>query len=327
MFMTRVFVLSSVVVALSTSAGPASAQAPAGYPAKPITLIVNFPPGGAADVMGRAIAQQVGEQIKQQVVVVNRPGANGNLGAEAVAKAAGDGHTLLMSSAGAVSVNPFLYTNMSFDPARDLTPVASAARVLVFLMAHPSVPVANVNEFIRYVKANPGKLSYSSAGSGSTPHLAAEMMKRQFGLFAVHVPYRGAAPALVDLLANQVQFMWDPGPGLRHAKEGKLKLLAVGSPKRSSQYPDVPTLAESGAPGFDADSVFGIYAPSATPAPVLGFLNEEINKALRTAKVQEVIRTIGAEAMVGSRAEFQARQDTDRERFGRFIREAKITTD
>jgi tripartite-type tricarboxylate transporter receptor subunit TctC len=297
------------------------------FPNKPVRLVVNFPPGGAADVIGRAIAQALTDQLKQTVVVENRPGANGNLGADAVAKSPADGYTLLMSSGGAVTVNPFLYPNMPFDPVKDLTPVASAARVLVFLTAHPSLPVNNMREFVAYVKANPGRLSYSSAGSGSSPHLAGEMMKRQLGLFAVHVPYRGAAPALTDLLAGNVQFMFDPGPGLRFAREGKLKLLAVGSPKRASGYPDVPTLAESGAPGFDADSIFGIFAPGATPPAVVNQLHGEINKALATPKVQEVIKALGAEAMIGSRQDFIARADADRARYGAFIKEASIKVD
>ncbi len=318
--------LTSVVTALALL-GPAGTALAQQFPSKPITLVVNFPPGGAADVIGRVLAQQLGDQLKQQVVVTNRPGANGNLGADAVAKSPADGHTLLMSSGGAMTVNPFLYASMPFDPVKDLVPVSSAARVLVFLMAHPSVPVKDAKEFFAYVKANPGRLSYGSAGSGSSPHLAGEMMKKQLGLFAVHVPYRGAAPALVDLLAGNVQFMFDPGPGLRHAKEGKLKLLAVGSPKRASAYPDVPTLAEAGVAGFDADTVFGLYAPGATPPAVVAQLHDEINKALGTAKVQDVIRSLGAEPMVGTRAEFIARQEADRVRFGAFIRENKITAD
>ena len=244
-----------------------------------------------------------------------------------MAKSPADGYTLLMTAGGAVTVNPFLYPNMPFDPVKDLTPVASAARVLVFLMAHPSLPVNNAKEFFAYVKANPGKLSYSSAGSGSSPHLAGEMMKRQLGLFAVHVPYRGAAPALTDLLAGQVQFMFDPGPGLRFAREGKLKLLAVGSPKRASTLPDVPTLAESGVTGFDADTIFGFYAPGATPPAVVNQLHEEINKALAMPKVADAIKALGAEVMIGTRAEFMARADADRARYGAFIKEAGIKVD
>ncbi len=318
--------VGAMLLAAAALPTAALAQAPA-FPNKPIRLIVNFPPGGAADVIGRSLGAVLGEQLKTQVVVENRPGANGNLGADAVAKSAADGYTLLMSSGGAMTVNPFLYANMPFDPAKDLTPVASAARVLVFLMAHPSVPANNVKEFFAYVKANPGKLSYASAGSGSSPHLSAEMMKRGLGLFAVHVPYRGAAPALTDLLAGQVQFMFDPGPGLRHAREGKLKLLAVGSPKRSSTLPDVPTIAESGLPGFDADTVFGLYAPGGTPPGVVSLLHDEINKALAAPRVADAIRGLGAEAMISSRQEFIDRQNADRARFGAFIREAKITAE
>ena len=228
-----------------------------GWPSKPVRVIVNFPPGGAADQLARAIGQPLSEALGQPVVVENRGGANGNIGGEAVAKSAPDGYTLLMSSGGMVSVNPHLYPKMSFDPAKDLVPVAAAARVAVYLMAKPSLPPANVKDFIQYVKANPGKLSFGSPGNGSSPHLAAEMMKSQAGLFAVHVPYRGAAPALQDLLAGQIDFYFDPGIGLQHAKTGRLKLLAVGSMKRSPLFPDVPTLHEVGLTNFDADTVFG----------------------------------------------------------------------
>ena len=320
MTLTRRFALALGLAA--TLAAPAvHAQA---FPNKPLKLIVNFPPGGAADVIGRALAQQLGEQLKQQVVVENRPGANGNIGADAVAKSPADGYTLLMSSGGAMTVNPFLYTKMPFDAERDLLPVASVAKVLVFLMTHPSVPVNSFAEFVAYAKANPGKLSFGSPGTGSSPHLATEMFKRQAGFQATHVPYKGAAPALTDLLAGQLQFMFDPGPGLRHAKDGKLKLLAVGSPKRSSQVPEVPTLAEGGMAGFDADTTFGMYAPGGTPAALVTQLHDEINKALATPKVLEVIKGIGGEPAALSRADFIAAQAKDRDRFGAFIKEAGL---
>ncbi len=317
MFNVRRMALALVAV-LGLASPAAWAQA---FPSKPLKLIVNFPPGGAADVIGRALAQQLGDQLKQQVVVENRPGANGNIGADAVAKSPGDGHTLLMSSGGAVTVNPFLYTRMPFDAEKDLLPVASVARVLVFLMTHPSLPVNRAQELIAYAKANPNQLSFGSAGSGSSPHLAGEMFKRQARFEATHVPYKGAAPALTDLLAGQIQFMFDPGPGLRHAKEGKLKLLAVGSPKRSSQWPDTPTLAELGMTGFDADTTFGVYAPNGTPAAVVTQLHEAINKALTTPPVIEVIRNLGAEVAGQGRGEFIAGQARDRERLGAFIKE------
>jgi tripartite-type tricarboxylate transporter receptor subunit TctC len=318
---TRRFALAAVAalgLAGALAAAPAFAQP---FPNKPLRMIVNFPPGGAADVMGRAVAQAMSEALKQPVVVENRPGANGNLGADAVAKSPNDGYTLLMSSGGAITVNPFIYAKMPFDADKDLVPVASVARVLVFLMTHPSVPANNVAEFIAYAKANPGKLSYGSAGSGSSPHLAGEMFKRQAKFEATHVPYRGAAPALTDLLAGTVQFMFDPGPGLRHAKEGKLRLLAVGSGKRSGQWPDTPTLAEAGMTGFDADTVFGIYVPGGTPPAIVALLHDEVNRALAQPKVLDVIRGLGGEVMAVSRGEFIERQQKDRERFGAFIRE------
>ena len=311
------------VCALAAVALPVAVTAQT-FPDKPIKLVVNFPPGGAADVIGRAVAGAMSESLGQQVVVENKPGANGNIGAEQVAKSPADGYTLLMSSGGAMTVNPFIYKQMPFDAEKDLQPVASVARVLVYLTVHPTLPVNSVAEFVAYAKANPGKLSYGSAGQGSSPHLAGEMFARQAGFQATHVPYRGAAPALTDLLAGQVQFMFDPGPGLKHAAEGKLKLLAVGSPKRASQLPNTPTLDESGYPGFDADTVFGIYAPGATPAPLVARLHDEVNRALATPKVQEAIRTIGGEVMAVSRQQFIDRQHADRARFGKFIQDAGI---
>ena len=226
---------------------PGRAQAFAqAWPSKPVKVIVNFPPGGAADQLARAIGLPLQEALGQPVVVENRAGANGNIGGDVVAKSPADGYTLLMSSGGMVSVNPHIYPRMAFDPAKDLVPVAAAARVLVYLVVKPSIPADNIKDFIAYVKANPGKLSYGSPGNGSSPHLAGEMFKSQAGLFAVHVPYRGAAPALQDLLAGQLDFYFDPGIGLQQVKAGKLKLLAVGSPKRSPMFPDVPTLDEAG---------------------------------------------------------------------------------
>jgi tripartite-type tricarboxylate transporter receptor subunit TctC len=297
------------------------------WPTKPVKVVVNFPPGGAADQIARVIGQPLSEALGQPVVIENRAGANGNLGGEAVAKSAADGYTLLMSSGGMVSVNPHIYARMSFDPVKDLTPVAAAARVLVFLVVKPALPVDNVQQFLAYAKANPGKLTFGSAGNGSSPHLAAEMMKSQAGLFAVHVPYRGAAPALQDLLAGQLDFYFDPGIGLNQVRAGKLKLLAVGSPKRSPLFPQVPTLDEAGLKGFDADTVFGFYAPAGTPADVVSRLNREINRTLGLPAVRERIQALGGEALAISAAEFAAKASEDSARFGAIIRERKIVGD
>lgn len=324
------FTRRAIVLAAVASAGLAAstvAQAQAGWPNKPVRLIVNFPAGGAADTLARAVGQPLSEALGQPVVVENRGGANGNIGGEAVARAPADGYTFLMSSGGMVSINPHLYPKMAFDPAKDLVPVASVARVAVYLMTKPQLPPNNVQEFIQYMKANPGKLTFGSPGNGSSPHLAAEMMKAQANLFAVHVPYRGAAPALQDLLAGQIDFHFDPGVGLQHAKTGRLKLLAVGSPKRSPLYPDVPTLHEAGLKGFDADSVFGLYAPAGTPPEVIARVNREVNRILGTKPIQDKIQAIGGDALPLTPAEFGARATNDSKRFGAIIRERKIAAD
>lgn len=297
------------------------------WPTKPVKVVVNFPPGGAADQIARAIGIPLAEALGQPVVIENKGGANGNLGGELVAKSPADGYTLLMSSGGMVSVNPHIYARMPFDPAKDLVPVASAARVLVYLVAKSNFPADNIQTFLKYVKENPGKLSYGSAGNGSSPHLAGEMMKSQAGLFAVHVPYRGAAPALQDVLAGQLDFYFDPGIGLGQVRAGKLKLLAVGSLKRSPLFPNVPTLEEAGLKGFDADSVFGFYAPAGTPAEVINKLNREINRILATPALKDRIQNLGGEALPLTPAEFGARANDDSKRFGAIIRERKITGD
>ncbi|PZQ02288.1 MAG: ABC transporter substrate-binding protein [Variovorax paradoxus] len=316
---------ATVLAALSLALpGLASGQA---WPAKPIKIVVNFPPGGAADQIARALTQPLQEALGQPVVVENKSGAGGNIGGEAVAKAAPDGYTLLMSSGGMVSVNPHIYPKMSFDPTKDLEPVAAAARVLVFLVTAPGFPAANATEFLAQLRAKPGKLSFGSPGNGSSPHLAAEMMKSQANVFATHVPYRGAAPALTDLLAGQLDFLFDPGVAIPHIKAGKLKLLAVGSPKRSPLFPDVPTLDEAGLKGFDADTVFGVYAPAGTPADIVNRLNREINKALTLPGPRDRILALGGEPAPMTPAQFHAKALEDGMRFGKLIRERKIVGD
>jgi tripartite-type tricarboxylate transporter receptor subunit TctC len=320
--------LTAMVLAAGLFAGASAQAQTAAWPSKPIRVIVSFPPGGAADQIARAVAQPLQEALGQPVVVENRAGAGGNIGADAVAKSPADGYTLLMSSGGTVSINPHIYARMPFDPTKDIVPVAAAARVLVFLEVNPQkVPVSNVKEFLAFMKANPGKLTFGTPGSGSSPHLAAEMMKTQSGTFATHIPYRGAAPALTDLLAGQIDFMFDPGIGFQHVKSGRLKMLAVGSPKRSPLFPDVPTLDEAGLKGFDADSVFGFYAPAGTPADVIARLNRDINRALNTPAVKDRIAALGGEILPITPQEFGAKAAADSQRFGALIKERKIAGD
>ena len=284
----------AAVPALLCGAFAAPALASDKWPERPIRLVVNFAPGGAADVMGRAISPTMSQVLGQSVVVDNKPGANGNIGIGETVRAPKDGYTLLLSSGGGISINPMIYSKLPFNPEKDLIPVAAVARVHVFLETNPSLPVSNVQDFIKHLQANPGKLSYGSPGPGSSPHLAGEMFKRAAKVDASHIPYKGAGPALTDVLSGQLQYWFDPGPGLKQVEAGKLKLLAIGSPQRSPLYPKVPTLAESGLPGFDADTLFGIYAPAGTPAPVVEAVRASVLKALEQKNVIEVLQGLGS---------------------------------
>jgi tripartite-type tricarboxylate transporter receptor subunit TctC len=321
--MNRFLRIATLALACAFSA-TAHAQA---WPSKPLKIVVNFPPGGAADQVARSVAAPLQTALGQTVVVENRAGSGGNIGGDAVAKSPPDGYTLLMSSGGMVSVNPHIYAKMPFDPAKDLVPVAAAARVLVFLVVRSENPAKDFKDFLADLKAHPGQRSFGSPGNGSSPHLAAEMMKSQTGAFAVHVPYRGAAPALTDLLGGQIDFLFDPGIAIPHIRSGKLRLLAVGSPQRSPLFPDTPTLDELGLKGFDADTVFGFYAPAGTPAPVITKLNTEINQILATPALKERINAIGGVPAPMTPAEFGAKAAEDSKRFGAIIRERKIVGD
>jgi len=307
-----------------TSPGPPPASSSTPWPTHPVRLIVNFPAGGAADLLARLIGQSLSETFGQPVVVENKAGANGNLGGEMVARAAPDGYILLMSSGGMVAINPHLYANMSFDPTKDIVPVASVARVPFYLVVRATNPAQDFKTFVADLRANPGKRNFGSPGIGSSPHLAAELLKKMTGTDAMHVPYRGAAPALNDLLAGQIDFLFDPGIAIEHVKTGVLRAIAIGSPQRSPQLPDVPTLHELGLMGFDADAVFGVYAPAGTPAEIIVRLNTEINRALATAAVKDRIMAVGNLPAAMSSAEFGARARGDSERFGAIIRERGI---
>ena len=318
----------ATIPALLASSFALPALATDKWPDRPIRLIVNFAPGGAADVMGRAIAPTMSQELGQSVVVDNKPGANGNIGIGETVRASKDGYTLLLSSGGGISINPLIYSKLPFNPEKDLIPVAAVARVHVFLETNPSLPVSNVQDFVKYLQANPGKLSYGSPGPGSSPHLAGEMFKRAAKGDAIHVPYKGAGPALTDVLSGQLQYWFDPGPGLKQVEAGKLKLLAIGSPHRSPLYPKVPTLAESGLPGFDADTLFGIYAPAGTPASVVEAVRASVLKALEQKNVVEVIQGLGATPEPSmSRQDFVEHHAKERARFAPLIKEIGLKVD
>ncbi len=297
------------------------------WPARPIKVVVNFPPGGAADQLARAVSQPLQDALGQPVVVENKTGAGGNLGAESVAKAPADGYTLLMTYSGVASINPLIFQKMSFDPMKELVPVAAVIRSTSFLVARESLPVGNAREFFAYLKQNSGKVTYASQGSGSGAHLSTEMMNAQLGVKAAHVPYRGAAPAINDLLAGQVDFAFDPGVAIPHIQSGKLKLIAIGSGRRSPLFPDVPTLGESGLAGFDAGGIFGFFAPAGTSPQVVARLNQEINTALGMPAIARRIETIGATSAAMTAPQFADYIAEERNRYVKIVRELNIVAD
>jgi tripartite-type tricarboxylate transporter receptor subunit TctC len=261
-------------------------------------------------------------------VVENRGGANGNIGGEHVARATPDGYTLLMSSGSMVSINPFIYQHMPFNPEKDLTPVAAAALVKVFLVTKPGGRMpADYKSFLAYLKEHPGQATFGSPGNGSSPHLATELFQKMAGVSATHVPYRGAAPALVDLLAGHIDFVFDPGIAMSYVKSGKLNLLAVGSMTRSPVFPNVPTLDELGLKGFDADSIFGFYAPTGTPKDIVAKLNTAINKIIVTPEFQKQVVELGGVASPMTPEQFRARAEEDAVRFGGIVKERNIVGD
>jgi len=295
------------------------------YPSKPVRIVVNFPPGGAADQLGRALGAKLSESLGQSFVVENRPGANGAIGAGEVVKAAPDGHALLMSSGGAITVNGLLMKDLGYDPMSALLPAAPVAVVSVYLVVKPAIPAATLQEFVAHLRANPGRLNYGSPGNGSSPHLAGEMFKRAARVQATHVPYKGAAPALTDLLGGQLDFMFDPGVGLPHVKSGKLRLLAVGSPRRHPAYAEVPTVGEVLGAEFDADTVFGLYAPQGTPRETLARLNGEVTRVMRSAELVERTAAIAAQPLVLSPEAFAARMRAEHARMAALVREAGLS--
>ncbi len=274
----------------------------ADYPTKPVRVVVAFTPGGTTDILARTVSQQLAQRFKQSFVVDNRPGAGGNIGTEFVVRAPADGYTLLVNSVGPISINQTLYKRLSYDPLTDLVPVVQIADVPNVLVVHPSLPVKNLDEFVAYLKANPGKLNYSSTGVGTSSHLSGFMLTERIGAPATHIPYKGA-DALNDLLSGRVQFMFATIPSvISHIQSGKLRALAVTSAKRSRSLPDLPTVAEKGFPGFEAGSWFGFFAPKGTPEAVVMKINRAVNEVLPSLQAQ-MIRE-GADPVGGTPQQF-----------------------
>ena len=295
------------------------------FPSRPIRLIVPFAAGGGNDNVARLVGKRLADSLGQPLVIDNRPGAGGVLGAELAAKAAPDGYTLFLGGVGSHAVNPNLHERLPYDPIRDFAPVALLASAPLILVAHPSVPVNTFAEFVAYARSKPGRLNYASNGNGSSSQLAAVMFDSMAGVDMVHVPYKGLSPALTDLLSGQVQVMSSSVVAmLPHIKAGKLKGLAVTGSRRLPAMPYLPTIAESGLPGYEASSWYGILAPAGTRRDIVARLNSELVKALDQPDVRASLLAEGAEPVGGTPEQFAAHIRSEKERLGKLIRDAKI---
>ena len=312
--------LAAGAAALPAVSRVARAQA---YPARPVRWIVPYPPGGAADPIARLIGPFLSERLGKPVVIENKPGAGANIGTEFVVRSPPDGHTLLFITT-ANMINATFYRDLSFDFMRDITPVAGLVRLPLVLEVHPSVPVKTVAELIAYAKANPGKVNFASAGVGTSLHLAAELFNMMTGTKMIHVPYRGSAPALTDLLAGQVQVLFDNlFTSLEHIKAGKLRALGVATAARVQQLPDLPTVADA-VPGYEASSVFGVGVPTGTPREITELLNRELDAALADPRIRGRLLELTAIPIPSLAAEFRAEMVATTEKWGRVIRVANI---
>ena len=305
----------------------ASSLAQAAWPDRPITLVVPFPPGGPTDLVARVLAQSVGEQLGQSVLVDNRPGANGNIGNAYVAKAAPDGYTVLYNTSSA-ALSPSLYKTLNYDLQKDLAPVVLTAVVPLALVVNPRLPVRTVAELADHAKKNPGRLSYGSAGNGNVTHLVAFQVVQHWGIEAAHVPYKGSAPADVDLVAGQIDFMTDTinsvAPFIR---DGKLRLLAVSTASRLPNFPQAPTFAESGMAGFDAGAWQGVMVPARTPQAVIDRLNKAFVQALKSPSVLEKLRLQGTEPLGSTPAEYGAYIDKELARWASVVKSTGVSLD
>jgi tripartite-type tricarboxylate transporter receptor subunit TctC len=312
--------LAAGAVALPAFSDVASAQA---YPNKAVRIIVGFPPGGVNDIYARLIGQLLSERLGQSFIIENRPGAAGTIGVESVVRAPPDGYTLLLSGVND-AYNEMIYPDIRFNYLRDIAPVATIALTAQLMVVNPSIPAASVPDFIAYVKSNPGKVNFASAGIGTGQHICGELFKMMAGVDMVHVPYRGGAPAVSDLLAEQVQVMFEfMASVIPHVRSGTLRALAVTSATRSQALPHVPALGEF-LPGFEANAWFGVVAPKQTPPEIVDRLNREINATFEDPRMKARIADLAAEALLGSPTDFARAIDADTEKWGKVIRAAGI---
>ena len=304
---------------------PVAGLAQESYPAKPVRIIVPYAAGGVADALPRIVGEKLAAKWKQPVIVDNKPGASGNIGMEEGARSEPDGYTLLLAAAGNMTVNPILFSNLRFDTYKDLAPVTLLAASPNVLVVHPSVPVKTVKQLIAYAKQNPGKLNFASPGDGSGAHLAGELLNIEADIKTVHIPYKGIAPAVNDLLGGSVQMMFAGiSTVLPHIKAGKLVAIAIASPRRSAQLPEVPTVAEDGLPGFDVTSWYGIVVRAGTPAPIVQKLQRDIAEALRADDVATKLTGLGLEGVGNTPEAFDSMIKTESRKWTEIVRKANI---
>lgn len=323
--MNKYFLKTMAATGLALCAFNATAAEP--YPSRPIKWVVPFPPGGAMDSMARTLGAKLSASMRQPVVVENRPGAGGAIGSGIVAKAAPDGYTMMIVSIGH-AVNPSIYPKLPYDATRDFEPVSLVGIVPNILVAHPSVKANNVKELIALAKAQPGKVTYASAGNGTTVHLAAELFNSMAGVDIMHVPYKGSAPAVTDLMGGQVNVMFDSLSSAKpYIESGKLKALAVTTSKRSGAFPNVPTIAESGLPNYELSGWYAVFVPGKTPKPIVDRLNTELVKALKEPDVRARFALIGAEPVGSSPQELASTLKAETARWATIVRERSIKAD
>jgi tripartite-type tricarboxylate transporter receptor subunit TctC len=295
------------------------------YPTKPVRLVITYPPGGNTDLVGRALAQKLGESMGQQVVVDNRGGAGGVLGSMITAQSAADGYTIMLGTSTGMVINPLLSRKLTYDPVRDFAPVSMVVIVPQLLVINPQLPVKNVRELIAFAKAKPGYLNAGSSGVGTPNHFGTELLKWLAGVDIVHVPYKGGAPAVTDLLGGQIQMAFSSVPAvLPHIKAGRLVALGVGSAKRSPALPNIPTIAEAGVPGYEYTTWYGIFAPAKTPRPLIARLNTEIVKAMETPDIKERFTALGGDPDPGTPEELRAYMANESAKWAKIIKAANI---
>ncbi|QXW18793.1 tripartite tricarboxylate transporter substrate binding protein [Comamonas aquatica] len=306
---------------LVTGVGAAVAQD--GYPNKPLTMVVPFSAGGTTDILARIVGQALGQELGQTIIIENKPGAGGNIGAQQAARAKADGYTLFMGTVGTHAINQALYKKLPYDPIKDFTPLSRVANVPNLLVAHPSRPYKTVKEMIEYGKKHPNEITYGSPGSGASPHVSGALFQSMTGVELTHVPYKGSAPAISDLLGNQIAVMFDNMPSaIQHVRSGKLRPIAVTTAKRSPELPDVPTIAEAGVPGYEATSWFGLWSVAGTPQPVLDKLHASLTKVLKDPAVSKKIADQGGEVVIETPAQFDAFIKSEAAKWGKVVKES-----